>query len=186
MGRDKALLPLGPGGITLGRHLGAMLEAVTVSALEVGPHASLLDAPAERDPGEGPLVALALGAGAHRQLGWEGAILVLATDLPLLSLELLSRIAMWSAPEHLSVVPVAGGRPQLLCARWSPAALDRAIDAVERGERRVSAAIGDAADLAVLGEAELPGIDLDLELADVDDEAALRRLGFVVPPGQSP
>lgn len=180
MGRDKASLPLGPGGITLGRHLGAMLEAVTVSALEVGPHASLLDTPAEADPLRGPLAALALGARTLRHLGWEGAIVVLATDLPLLTLGLLGQVAKWSAPEHLSVVPAAGGRLQPLCARWSPAAVDRAIEAVERGERRVSAALGDADDLVVLGAAELPEVDLDLELADVDDEAALIRLGLVV------
>ena len=89
MGRDKATLPLGPAGMTLGRHLGSMLEAVTVVALEVGPHASLLDQPTERDPGEGPLAAIALGTRTLRHLGFEGPVLVLATDLPCLSPELL-------------------------------------------------------------------------------------------------
>jgi molybdopterin-guanine dinucleotide biosynthesis protein A len=181
MGRDKATLPLGPAGMTLGRHLGSMLEAVTVVALEVGPHASLLDQPTERDPGEGPLAAIALGTRTLRHLGFEGPVLVLATDLPCLSPELLSRIALWPAAGHRSVVPVAGGRLQPLCARWSPAALDRAIECVEQGKRRVNAAFGTGDDLVVLDGKELAGIDLDLELSDVDDEGALERLGLELP-----
>lgn len=175
MGRDKATMQLGPGGVPLARHLGSMLANVTAIALEIGPGVSGLAV--RDDPREGPLVAIATGAGALAETGWRGDVLVLATDLPLLSQRLLAALATWPAPSGQSVAPVAGGRSQPLCARWSQADLEVAAELVEQGERRVQAAFGAGAGLLVLGGRDL-AFDLESELADADDEAALRRLGL--------
>jgi molybdopterin-guanine dinucleotide biosynthesis protein A len=177
LGRDKATLQLGPGGATLAQHLGSLLASATAEAIEVGSGASSLAVPDEPDPRRGPLAAIAVGARHLWRGGHDGPVLVLATDLPRVSLDLLRAITSWPAADHMTVVPVAGGRPQTLCARWSTAALERAVALDEAGERRVQAAFG-AGDLLELGERELPGFALEVELADVDDEAALRRFGF--------
>lgn len=157
-----------------------MLAGVTAPTLEIGSGASRLRRPAAADPRRGPLGAIALGTTALRSEGANGCAVVLATDLPLITQPLLEAISRWSAPTSVSVVPVAGGRPQYLCARWSAAALEAAVDLDAAGERRVQAAL-DASERLYLGPADLAGFDLDLELADVDDDEALRRLGLVLP-----
>lgn len=187
MGRDKALLPLGPGGSPLGRHLGSMLASVTSPCLEVGPGSSGLDRVVEPEPRRGPLAAIAAGAAeldrralqAAEEPGGAGlSVLVLATDLPRLSRLLLETLASWPAGPGVSVVPVVKGRLQPLCALWSPAALERARELSRRGERRVHPVFAGASPLVLLGEEDVPACDLALELSDVDDEADLRRLGL--------
>ncbi len=154
-----------------------MLAEGTETAYEVGPGASSLEVAPGRDPREGPLAALALGARALAAAGFAGPALVLATDLPRLTPALLGTIAAWPSPPGCSVAPVVAGRPQFLCARWSPAALAAAVELASAGERRVQAAfsVGEA---HLVGPDELPSFDLEVELGDADDEAALRRLGF--------
>jgi molybdopterin-guanine dinucleotide biosynthesis protein A len=147
--------------------------------LEVGPGLSGLPRPQGEDPGEGPLPAIALAAGHLRRVGLEGPALVLATDLPLLSAGLLAAIATWPEPAEVSVVPLRGGRPQTLCARWSPAALSAAEERSAAGERRVQAAF--EGNCRFLTESDLPGVDLERELADVDEPGTLRRLGLELP-----
>lgn len=181
LGRDKATLRLGPGGATLAVHLGGLLSAVASPALEIGPGVSGLDRPDAEDPAVGPLGAIAVGAAELRRRNFVGPVLVLATDLPLLSGGLLGAIASFPAPLEASVVPVLDGRPQSLCARWSPAALHAAETAHAGGGRRVYAALATAGALRLLGREELPGFDLERELADVDDAASLSRLGLRLP-----
>ncbi|MHB8245706.1 MAG: NTP transferase domain-containing protein [Acidimicrobiales bacterium] len=178
LGRDKASLPVGPGGLSLAGHLGAMLELVAGHCFEIGPGVSSLERASEPDPRKGPLAAIAVGARALRAVGWSGPVLVVATDLPRLSFELLSAIASWPVPADRSVVPVSQGCPQPLCARWAPGAVARAVQLSARGERRVQTALGEGLERVLLKGEDLPGIDLDAELADIDDEAALRQAGL--------
>lgn len=181
LGRDKAALPLGPGGSPLAVHLGGMLKSVVAFALEVGPGRSGLPLTTTTDPATGPLAAVALARTELASSGWTGPALVLATDLPRLSLRLLRTLARWGAPASTSVLPLLDARPQYLCARWSAAALERGVSLVDSGERRVQAAF-DEGEVLFLGEGELSSFDLATELADLDDEAAAAALGLELPP----
>lgn len=161
MGRDKATIEVG--GETLATRLGRLLAEVARPALEVGPGWSGLVV-AQRDPGEGPLAAIASGWRSLRESGFEGDVIVLATDL----LSLTPRLLAWIAdrPEPTSVVPVVSGRPQPLCARWSPADLDAAVALVDRGERAVSAGLGP--DVSYLDESEWGAVAHPRAFADAD------------------
>ncbi len=177
MGRDKATLPLGPSNSPLAAHLASLLTAVTTTALEVGSGVSGLERPAESDSGEGPLVAIATGAVALRERGVGGPVIVLACDLPRLTGNALAAIATAPVAAGSSLVPLLNGRPQPLCARWSVASLDRAIELARSGGRRVLDALEDG-EVTFVGAAELGCPDLDGLLADVDDDEDLRRLGL--------
>jgi len=161
MGRDKATLEVG--GERLARRLGRLLSEVARPVLEVGPGWSGL-ATAEPDIGEGPLTAIAAGWRSLQAGGFNGDVIVLATDLPSLTADVLVWIAR--RPEATSVVPVVGGRPQPLCARWCPADLDLVVDLVERGERAVSAGLGP--DTAYLGEDEWRTVTAASAFRDAD------------------
>jgi molybdopterin-guanine dinucleotide biosynthesis protein A len=161
MGRDKASLIIG--GVPLAKRLGALLTAATQPALEVGPGWSGL-ATTEPDPGEGPLVALAAGWRWLEGLGHDGPVIVIATDLPRLTIGVLTWLA--GRAETVSVVPLVDGRRQPLCARWCPADLDRAVELAAAGERSVGAALG--SDTAFLGEAAWGAIAPAEAFRDVD------------------
>lgn len=139
MGTDKAVLRLEEGLQTFAAHSGALLAAAVdpAPALEVGPGVSGLRALTEAKPGEGPLLAALAGRHELEQLGEHGHVLVLATDLPLLTGELLGWLV--SRPEQVSVVPVVDGFEQPLCARWSPVAFERALELGAAGERSLRA-----------------------------------------------
>jgi molybdopterin-guanine dinucleotide biosynthesis protein A len=135
MGRDKASIVLG--GRPLAVRAATALSAVADPVIEVGPGGSGLDHVREDPPGAGPLAAVAAGAWALREAGHHGPVLVVATDMPGVDEPLLRFLADHPAEE--SVVPMAGGRDQPLCARYAPGALDTAIDLVESGERSMRA-----------------------------------------------
>lgn len=172
MGRDKASLPVG--GATLAERTAAILSRRCSPAVEVGPGHSGLRSVTEDRPGEGPLAAVVAGWVALQDEGWRGPVVVVATDLPMLT----DRFVTWIAgrPGDRSVVPVASGRVQPLCARYSPADLDLARSLVLGGHRSMRALI-DAADAERVGEQEwgeaAGGADV---LADVDTPADLRRV----------
>lgn len=170
LGRDKAALPVD--GEPLAVRVAGRLAAVASPALEVGPGRSGLLVAGEHDPGEGPLPAIAAGWAALGRLGFRGPVLVVATDLPALTVELLAWLA--GHPGDASVVPVVAGMPQLLCARWSPADLDRVASLRESGERAVRRALGDDAVLA--GEDEWGAVASAECFADIDEPADLERL----------
>jgi molybdopterin-guanine dinucleotide biosynthesis protein A len=161
MGRDKATLEVA--GEILSVRLGGLLADVARPALEVGPGRSGLPT-TEPDPGEGPLAAIATGWRCLRGLGFSGDVIVLATDLPLLTEEVLDWLA--GRPEDASVVPVVEGRTQPLCARWCPDDLDRAVELVASGVRAVSPALGP--DTAYLGEADWGTVATPLAFRDAD------------------
>lgn len=172
MGRDKATLLVD--GVTLAARTAGLLVAAGLPGplLELGPGHSGLPAVPDRRAGAGPLAAVAAGAAALRCRGFTGGALVVATDLPRLGPGLLSWLAAHPAPG--SVVPLRDRRPQWLCARYSPAALDAAADLVASGRSALRELAAHGVHLA--GEDELvaagfrPG-DLD----DADTPADLAR-----------
>jgi molybdopterin-guanine dinucleotide biosynthesis protein A len=179
MGRDKAGLVVG--GEALGEHTAALLRQVAHPVLEVGPGHTTLTATLEDPPGSGPLVALAAGARALRRLHHQGPTLVVATDLPRLTVAFLQLLAGYpvTGPDD-SVVPRDPSlRPQPLCARYSPAALAAAERLVAEGNRAMTALLARIPvvwlDPAVAGGGDVrcptPLLDVDTP----EDLAALQR-----------
>ncbi len=179
MGVDKATLVPPAGGSTLAARTAALLRRVAEPALEVGPGFSGLPAVADDHPGAGPLAAVAAGRRALAAAGWQGSALVVATDLPLLDAATLAWLAGHPSPR--SVVPVAGGRSQPLCARWSAADLDRAAGLVAGGRRSMADLVA-AADPVLVAVGD-PGGAGGAPFADADTPADARRLGLAVPAG---
>jgi molybdopterin-guanine dinucleotide biosynthesis protein A len=134
MGRDKATIA-GPDGDGLARRTARLLAAVADPVLEVGPGHAGVTAIADGWPGAGPLAAVASGVAALRTAGWEGDVIVVATDLPGLNVGLLTWLADHPGPGN--VVPVVDGHPQLLCARYDAASIGRAPGLVGTGARRM-------------------------------------------------
>ena len=173
MGLDKAALVVA--GVPLAERTAAALAGVVSPVFEVGPGRSSLPTVAEAEPGAGPLGALAAGAAALTAHGHDGGAVVLATDLPFVTAELVRVLA--SHPSEATVVPVVAGRRQLLAARYSPTALRTAPTLFAAG-RRSLAALLDEVDVDELPEDELAGV-VDLrELEDVDTPDDLVRLGL--------
>lgn len=172
MGVDKATLAVGAGETMAGR-TARLLTQIASPCLELGPGVSGLPRVADDLPGAGPLAALAAGAKALTAGGWSGPALVVATDMPVVSEAALRWIAGY--PASGSVVPVAGGRPQPLCARWSPADLCLAASLVASGCRAMTDLVN-AAHPALVdpGQAGGPGEDA---FADADTPEDARRLG---------
>lgn len=133
MGTAKADLDPGDGGLPLGQRVAnALQEAGLAPVLEVGSAATGLENVV--DPGQGPLVAV---AAASAVLGHQVPAVVAACDLPGLTPTLVRFLA--DHPATGSVVPLAQGQPQVLCARWSGAALARSVTLVDQGERAMRA-----------------------------------------------
>ena len=172
MGTDKASLDVG--GRRLAELVGERLGAVVAPALEVGPGRSGLPSIAEEPPGEGPLVALVAGWRALVGLGHNGPVLVVACDLPLVTVEVLRLLAVWPGPG--SVVPVVGGARQPLCARWARADLERAAAGAAGGARSLQGFFGP--DVRFLDEATWGAVAPPSVFADVDTPADLERLGL--------
>jgi molybdopterin-guanine dinucleotide biosynthesis protein A len=185
MGRPKALLRL-PDGLTLAEAVGRRVAAVAGVALEVGGGWSRLPWCPDHISGAGPLGAVVTGWRALRdQIGRDPrtGVLVVAVDLPLVSVELLTSLAAWEHPG--SVVLALDGRPQPLLARWSDAALAEATRRFDQGERRVTWLVQSTSTLVVpeTDWAPLAGPTGADSARDVDDPEAwatlLARLGHV-------
>lgn len=175
MGFDKALLEVG--GVANAARLGSLLGQVLGGPLvEVGPGRSGLSSVSEQPTGGGPLVALVAGVAALRQShGWDGPVLVVACDLPLVSGAALSALARW--PGETSVVPLWEGRRQPLCARWSAPDLATAQKLVDEGRRSMRALL-DAVTFTEVGPQQWGSAVSADELADVDTPEDLSRLGL--------
>lgn len=173
MGFDKASLVVE--GVPLAARLAAMLVEVARPVIEVGPGRAGIPAVREDPPGSGPLVAVAAGWEALGRQGRPGAALVLSCDLPLLRPALLELLASW--PGSASVVPLWGGRPQPLCARWSERDLDAAAALVGTGQRAMRALL-DRPGVELLGESVWSTVAPADSLADVDRPEDLERLGL--------
>ena len=178
MGHDKATLVID--GEPSARRLGALLAGIVDPALEVGPHCSGLPAITEEHPGEGPLAALVAGWSALSRAGHEGSVVVLACDLPLVTSAFIRWLAQY--PGRRSIVPVAEGRWQPLCARWSAPDLRRSVERAAHGARSFRELLDEIAPVTVgpgdWAEAALPSV-----LADADTPDDLERLGLSWRPG---
>lgn len=173
MGTAKATLLVD--GEPLALRSARLLAQVCDPVLEVGPGYSRLPTVDEPEPGRGPLAALVAGSEA---VGTEAAVLLLACDLPFVTLELLTRLA--DSPGAGTVVPVDGdGIVQPVCARYSAEARTRARELLAEGERSLR---------RLLDEVEvtrLAGVD-DRALVDVDTPDDATRWGIRRPGSLDP
>jgi molybdenum cofactor guanylyltransferase len=170
MGRDKATLVID--GRTLALRTAELLAEVADRCIEVGRGVSGLDAVLEEPPGGGPLVATAAGVAV---IGIDRPALVVACDLPRLQTGLLRWLADHLSPG--SVVPLWEGRPQPLCARWSPPALGAVAGLVADGVRSMRTLV-ERTDTELV----VPPRDLVTALQDVDTPEQLAGLAGVDSP----
>jgi molybdopterin-guanine dinucleotide biosynthesis protein A len=177
LGVDKATLLLD--GERLVDRLARVLAGIATTVVEVGPGYSNLEAVREEPPGSGPLAALVAGAAAL-SAGDDGtpAVLVLAVDLPFVDAAVLAWLASHPAPG--TVVPVVGGRPQPLCARYSHDALAVAPELVAAGERSMRALLS-RVDVHEATEAEWGLVANARTFADVDTSEDASEFGLSAP-----
>lgn len=173
MGRAKASLRSGPrgDGPPLAQRTADVLRSATRPTLEVGPGFSDLPGICEQPPGGGPLAAVAAGAAELLRDPSIGAAVVLATDLPMIG---PAAIAWLSAhPREGTVVPVVGGAPQLLCARYGRDALEASIALVSDGRRSMRELLS-MVDHVLVGPDELTAAGIDpASVMDIDTPADL-------------
>ena len=175
MGEDKALIEVG--GRRLVDHAAALLTAVADPVIEVGPGWSGLPAVREDPPGSGPLAALGAGAASLRAAGHNGAVLVLAVDMPRVGVELLRLLA--GRPGTATAVPRAGGHPQPMCARYGPdvlAAVDERLAAGGRSLRDLLETLAVSGAVSWVEPEEWEPVAGPEAFADVDTPEDLRRL----------
>ena len=175
LGRDKATLPIG--ATTLSERTATLLREVARPVIEVGPGYTSLVHVREEPVGQGPLAAMAAGWAELTRAEEPGrvGVLVVATDLPGLTIGLLRLLAGHPARGCLVPLDVAG-HPQLLCARYPPVALARAGRLVEQGRRAVGALL-DGEEVTWLAPREwVAAAGSPGALADVDTPADLASL----------
>jgi molybdenum cofactor guanylyltransferase len=175
MGLDKAVMVVPGESACLAQRTAGLLKEVVGPALEVGPGYSRLPSVGERPVGGGPLVAVASGWAYLAAMGWSDPVLVVATDLPLLTVDLLRWLAEY--PSVRSVVPTVDGRIQPLCARYSGTDLSMACRLVGDGRRAmrelvevVAPELIESSDQAALHDVDTP-----------EDWASLRVAGRLMP-----
>jgi molybdopterin-guanine dinucleotide biosynthesis protein A len=173
MGFDKALVEVN--GVPSAVRLAAAMREVASPVLEVGPGRSGLTTVDEGPVGRGPLVAACAALPALRAAGHIGPVLLLACDLAFVAAADLVLLASW--PGSASVVPMAGGRPQPLCARWSPDDLDAATVLVRRGERSMKALLARPG-IVFVDEGHWPAGRARRVFADFDTPSDLTALGL--------
>jgi molybdopterin-guanine dinucleotide biosynthesis protein A len=128
LGIDKATLVVN--GTRLADHAATVLAAVCGPVIEVGPGITGLPTCREDPAGSGPLAGLVAGAAALGSDASNG-VLLLACDLPGVEEPLVRLVAHW--PGGATVVPMADGEPQLVCARYGTVALAQAADVLGAG-----------------------------------------------------
>jgi molybdopterin-guanine dinucleotide biosynthesis protein A len=137
MGRDKALLPWG-GTDLLGhalRRLGAVTSDVRILCGPVPRYNEravplVPDRVADAGPIAGLLAALESAPG--------DPVMLLAVDLPLVPIPLLSQLVSL-APGFDAVVPVSAGGEEPLCAVYGPGCLEPVLRRVAEGELKMTA-----------------------------------------------
>jgi molybdopterin-guanine dinucleotide biosynthesis protein A len=173
LGTDKATLVVR--GQRMADHAAAVLAAVCERVVEVGRGVTGLPACREDPVGAGPLAALLAGAAALGADASEGVVL-LACDLPAVEAPLVDLIARW--PGRPTVVPIADGEPQLVCARYGTDALRAGAATLAAGERSLRRLL-DRAEHDLIDPSTW-GVVAPLDVfADVDTPADLARLGAI-------
>ncbi|MGH9044598.1 MAG: molybdenum cofactor guanylyltransferase [Acidimicrobiales bacterium] len=172
MGFDKTALEVD--GIPCASRVAKALEPLVCLALEVGSGTTRLDTTRERPAGSGPLLALAWGR-AHLKtvFGFDGAILLVAGDMPFVTSDVLQ--VLLEHQGHESVVPLIDGRAQPLCALWREEALHSVEILVAEGCRSMKQLLS-VAPVTFLEEASFP--HGGGSFADLDVPADLERLGI--------
>lgn len=174
MGTDKAALEIG--GERLAARGERVLGSVCDPVLEVGPGYTELDTVREEPAGGGPLAAIAAGAVALRSRGHAAGALVLAVDLPLVTVKALAFLLDFPGTD--TVVPFVAGQPQPLCARYSARALDLAPEAVAAGQDSVRAFLLSLPAVQWAGPRMWASVADERTFADVDSPEDLARLGL--------
>jgi molybdenum cofactor guanylyltransferase len=184
LGFDKATVRIG--AETLAARAARVLGAVCEPVVEVGPGHSGLPAVRENPPGSGPLAALVAGAGAmqdrslgDRSLGEQMAVVLLGCDLVRVESPMLELLAAWDGAP--TAVPLVGGEPQLVCARYGPDAIGVARELLAAGERSLRALLA-AVDADLVAEEHWRVVAGRDAFADLDTPEDLARLGLH-PPG---
>jgi molybdopterin-guanine dinucleotide biosynthesis protein A len=166
---------------TFAERTGRLLREETDIAVEVGPGFSRLPHVSESPPGSGPLVAFSAGVSELTRLGWDGPVLLVATDLPLLNRAMLRWLA--THPPGCSVVPVRRDRPQPLCARYEHEDALKAQHLVAAGSRAMFDLIDSVSPILVAEETWVPLAGDPRCLNDVDTPEQLDTLtGFTLAP----
>jgi molybdopterin-guanine dinucleotide biosynthesis protein A len=170
-------------GSSLARRLGGDLGSVCAPApsVEVGPGRSGLPYVLDED-NQGPLVAFGLGLAELGRLGHEGAVLLLACDMPFVGPEVMEMLASWGEPG--SIVPVVAGHEQPLCARWSAEHGALASGLVAAGERSMRALL-DLPGVVRVDESQWSSIVPRQTFVDADTPGDLDRLGLDWSPGST-
>jgi molybdopterin-guanine dinucleotide biosynthesis protein A len=176
LGVDKASLVVG--GESLAVRSGRRLAAVCTPAIEAGDGLSGLPSVRERPSGAGPLAALAAAGAMLRDRGHDGPALVLAVDLPGVDEPLLRWLR--DRPGEPTAVPRVDGRLQMVCARYSGAALLAAESLVIGGVRSLHELL-DVVEFDVVDEPEWGPIARTDAFADVDTPEDAERLGIELP-----
>ena len=155
-----------------------LLGAVCDPVLEVGPGYGGLRAKQEEPPGAGPLAALAAGGAALQADDHDGAVLVLAVDLPFMETPFLAWLV--AHPAEGTLVPRVEGIPQSLCARYDTDALDAAARLVSAGDRSMRALLAHVPVTYVDDDEWGQVVDIRA-FTDVDTPEAVARAGLQAP-----
>ncbi|MGH7565637.1 MAG: molybdenum cofactor guanylyltransferase [Gemmatimonadota bacterium] len=173
MGRDKASLPWDDGVPLLLRvidRLAPIASGIWVAAragqeLPRGDYQRVDD----EYPGDGPLAGLARGLAAIE----DGSVAVAACDYPLADPALFP-VLRAAAPAVAVVLPLFQGRAHPLMAVWRSDVASSCERALARGARRVREVLDEVGAFEVEA-GDLPGIDPERALLNVNDPEALER-----------
>jgi molybdopterin-guanine dinucleotide biosynthesis protein A len=176
LGFDKASLVLD--GETLARRSGRRLASVCTPVVEVGDGSSGLPSVREQPARSGPLAALAAAGATLREAGHDGAVVVLAVDLPAVDEPLLRWLRDRTGTP--TAVPRVGGRLQMVCARYGGAALVEAQNLVSGGVRALHELL-DVVEFDVIEESEWRAVATADTFADIDTPDDARRSGIELP-----
>jgi len=168
MGCDKAHAEVA--GVSNASRVASLLDSLFEEVLLVGgdpPH----DAPGRRVPdGSGPRCALR-GLVAALQHAEADRVLVVATDLPLLTADLLLALVAW--PQADVVVPSTLEGPQPLCSLYrTDAVLPVAQERLRDGKLAMRGLL-EAVSASALGEEDLRMLDAEVVLTNVNTPAEL-------------
>jgi molybdenum cofactor guanylyltransferase len=140
MGRDKASICWG--GQTMAQRIVRIVSSRCAPVVVVrAPDQDIADLTAviidDREPGQGPLMALGQGLRAAAEIG-AGRVFVCAVDMPLVCAALIEELATGSSR---IVLAAAGGRDHYLAAIYDVGLCDTIDELTSAGERRLSALV---------------------------------------------
>ena len=179
MGSDKAHLDFG--GVACATRVARVLRGICSEVLLVGGR------PPEDAPGrrvvdlEGPVCALKGLIAALRAARAE-RVLVVATDLPLVTTDLLLALVAW--PEADAIVPRSREGPHPMCALYRREAVLAVAQEQLRAGRLKLQAVLDAVDTAWFGPEELARVDpggLALSNLNTPEDLARAKASLPVP-----